>query len=61
MHMWQCNGAISQQWKVRADGAIINVKSGRALDVRGWDTANGALAQIWDFNNTANQLWHAPA
>ncbi|KPI20939.1 Ricin B lectin, partial [Actinobacteria bacterium OV450] len=46
---------------VRAGGAIINVKSGRALDVRGWDTANGAIAQIWDFNNTANQLWHAPA
>ncbi|MBP0450410.1 RICIN domain-containing protein [Kitasatospora sp. RG8] len=61
VHMWECNGAISQKWQVRADGAIVNVKSGRALDVRGWGSANGAIAQIWDFNNTANQLWHAPA
>ncbi|KPI14944.1 Ricin B lectin, partial [Actinobacteria bacterium OV450] len=50
VHIWRCNGAISQQWRVRADGGVIKGKYGRAPEVRGRETAQGARAQSWEFN-----------
>jgi len=32
--------------------------SGRTLEVAGSSTANGALVDIWDSNNNANQKWN---
>ncbi|GIH44666.1 alpha-galactosidase [Microbispora corallina] len=37
--------------------AFRGVGSGRCLDVTGASQANGALAEIWDCNNQANQRW----
>ncbi|HZF01252.1 MAG TPA: RICIN domain-containing protein, partial [Methylomirabilota bacterium] len=33
-------------------------QSGRTLEVAGASTANGALVDIWDSNNGANQKWN---
>ncbi|MEV8626041.1 ricin-type beta-trefoil lectin domain protein [Streptomyces sp. NBC_01268] len=60
VHTGPCNGNIAQQWSVRSDGVIVNTKSGRCLDVRGYDSTNGNIVQIWDCNVTSNQIWHLP-
>lgn len=56
-----CNGATAQQWQVRADGSILNPRSGRCLDVPGVVDTNGTVVQLWDCYSSANQTWHAPA
>jgi uncharacterized protein (DUF697 family) len=36
---------------------VINVASGRALDVAGWNTGNGAVLHVWDWHGGQNQWW----
>jgi hypothetical protein len=40
---------------------LLNRQSGRALDIAGSATANGANAQLWDSYEGANQLWRIEA
>jgi hypothetical protein len=53
-----CNGGPAQVWMI--DGPFLrNPHSGKCVDVRDWNSANGAPLQIWDCNpaGQANQSW----
>ena len=58
-------GAGNQLWKVSnhtgPDGTtyleILNVQSGKSLDVTNFSVANGALLQQFDYLGGANQQW----
>jgi O-glycosyl hydrolase len=49
------------KWTVTALGGgfykIINVNSGKSLDVEGVSTSNGASVQTWTYNGGNNQQW----
>ena len=55
--IWDCNGGPNQQWRVRSDGAVIGVASGKCLDVVGHSAANGTLFGIWPCTGDTNQKW----
>ncbi|MEV4315710.1 ricin-type beta-trefoil lectin domain protein [Actinocrispum sp. NPDC049592] len=57
VQIWDCNGSTAQQWQVRADGAVINVGSGKCLDAVGNGTANGTQFVIWPCTGADNQRW----
>ncbi|NJP44323.1 galactosylceramidase [Streptomyces sp. PRB2-1] len=52
-----CDNTPAQQWRVRADGSVVNVGSGSCLDVAGHGTANNTALDIWPCNGQANQIW----
>lgn len=41
----------------RGNYSLINVHSGKALEVDAWGTDNGSNVTIWDNHGGANQLW----
>lgn len=51
-----------QRWTVKPMGgnsvSLINVKTGKALDVSGANTAQGTAVMNWDANGTAAQKWN---
>ncbi|MBL6279655.1 ricin-type beta-trefoil lectin domain protein [Micromonospora fiedleri] len=52
-----CNGGPAQVWVVEA-GMLRNPHSGRCVDVRGGNTADGAALQTWECApGRANQTW----
>ena len=55
--IWDCTGGANQQWRVRSDGSVIGVASGKCLDVVGHSAANGTLFGIWPCTGDANQKW----
>ncbi|HEV8174099.1 MAG TPA: RICIN domain-containing protein, partial [Actinoplanes sp.] len=46
-----------QQWRVRSDGSVVGVGSGKCLDATGHGTGNGTLLVIWPCNGASNQKW----
>jgi hypothetical protein len=52
-----CNNTQSQQWRVRSDGSVVGVASGKCLDATGGGTANGTQVIIWPCNGAASQRW----
>ncbi len=59
IQLYDCNATDAQKWTV-SNGTLINVGSGRCLDVADWSTANGARLQIWSCTNATNQTWRLP-
>jgi hypothetical protein len=65
IQQWTCNGGTNQEWfprVVQNNPAatiynLINLNSGKCLDVRGRSTANGAIVQQWTCNGGTNQNW----
>ena len=55
-----CNGNTSQEWRVMADGELINQNSGTCLDDSGNTTTNGTQLQIWNCNGNPQQNWTLP-
>ena len=63
--LWESNGTGAQKWYFRPYKAnngktyyrIVNIASGKALDVSGGNRANGANIQIFSQNGTAAQNW----
>ncbi|GLZ28633.1 galactosylceramidase [Lentzea sp. NBRC 105346] len=53
---WTDNGSADQQW-VRSGAALLNVASGKALDVPGFSTTPGTQLIQWEPNGGANQQW----
>ncbi|WP_442906712.1 RICIN domain-containing protein [Kitasatospora sp. NBC_01246] len=49
-------GDTAQQWRV-SDGFVVNVYSGKCLEVPGWSTAQGTAVVQWTCNGGANQRW----
>jgi Ricin-type beta-trefoil lectin domain len=43
-----CPGGTAQQWRVRSNGNIANVRSGRCLDAVGQGTDNATQPPIYD-------------
>ncbi|NED83245.1 RICIN domain-containing protein, partial [Streptomyces sp. SID11233] len=52
-----CTNAASQRWRVRSDGSVVGVASGKCLDAYDAGTANGTQMIIWPCNGAANQKW----
>jgi hypothetical protein len=52
-----CNGNPVQRFTLSAAGDLVNVSANRCVDVKEWNSANGALLQLWDCAGTANQKW----
>lgn len=70
VQQWGCNNTGAQQWEIRyvTSGpkfngqagnyyAIININSGKCLEVRDWAQYNGAQVTQWDCHYGANQQW----
>jgi hypothetical protein len=55
VQVWQCSGAVNQQWQVYSDGTIRH--NGLCLDATGYGTANGTKVQLWACTGGANQRW----
>lgn len=60
--LYQANGSQAQQYRFirQANGSyvILNVNSGKALDVSGAVAGNGAVVQQWDRNGSLAQQWY---
>jgi beta-glucanase (GH16 family) len=61
VQLYDCNGSGAQQWTVTGARDIVNLGSGKCLDVRDHSSADGTRLQIWSCTGAANQKWTAPA
>jgi endo-1,4-beta-xylanase len=52
-----CNGGNSQKWTLNANGTVVNVQSGRCLDVSGAGAANNTPVIVWTCHGGSNQVW----
>jgi len=63
VRQWEYVGGSNQQWKVEwleepyGYYRVINVGSGKALDVSGRSNANGANLHQWSWHGGHNQVW----
>ncbi len=58
--LWTCDSSGGQKWVPRADGTLLNVRSGRCLDATGGFSANGTKLIIYDCHTKPNQKWVLP-
>jgi Ricin-type beta-trefoil lectin domain-like len=65
IQLWTYGGGTNQQWMPVAVGSgvykLVNVASGRCLDVPAASTANGVQLQIYDCNGTSAQSFRLSA
>ncbi|MFI5889179.1 family 16 glycosylhydrolase [Actinoplanes sp. NPDC051513] len=52
-----CNGNPVQRFTLSSAGDLVNVSANRCVDVKDWNSANGAQLQLWDCAGTSNQKW----
>jgi len=52
-----CNGNPVQRFTLSAAGDLVNVSANRCVDIKDWNSANGAALQLWDCGGTSNQKW----
>jgi len=65
IQQWTCNGGTNQEWYPKVVGTfpagdiynMVNLNSGKCLDVTGASTANGAIVEQWPCNGGTNQKW----
>ncbi|NUR93843.1 MAG: hypothetical protein HOV67_01155 [Kribbellaceae bacterium] len=55
-----CSGDGGQKWREGNFGSLINLASGRCLDLPDADFTNGRQLQIYDCVGTRNQSWVGP-
>ncbi|PBC69777.1 ricin-type beta-trefoil lectin protein [Streptomyces sp. TLI_235] len=57
--MASCRGTTGQIWTLKPDGVLYNPKSARAIELPGWNDANGTALSIWDYLGPThtNQRW----
>jgi hypothetical protein len=56
-----CTGGTGQTWTRQSDGTLVNIASGRCLDVPNGNTTPGAVQlQLFDCNTSAAQRWQLP-
>lgn len=66
VQQWQCNGTPNQHWAaVPVESGsrgkwveLVNLQSGRCLDVTNVNYADGALLQVWDCSGGWNQRFN---
>ncbi len=52
-----CNGNTAQQFTLNSNGALVNQRSNRCVDIGAWNGNNGAGLILWDCTGGANQSW----
>lgn len=52
-----CNANPVQRFTLTSARTLVNVSSGRCVDIKDWVGSNGAKLQLWDCAGTANQIW----
>ncbi|MEV7622525.1 family 16 glycosylhydrolase [Actinoplanes sp. NPDC089786] len=52
-----CNGNPVQRFTLSGAGDLVNVSANRCVDVKDWNSGNGAQLQLWDCAGTTNQKW----
>ncbi|MEV6492857.1 RICIN domain-containing protein [Actinoplanes sp. NPDC051633] len=52
-----CNTNPVQRFTYTSVRTLVNVSSGRCVDIMDWNGSNGAALQLWDCAATANQVW----
>ncbi|GIF42648.1 ricin-type beta-trefoil lectin domain protein [Actinoplanes xinjiangensis] len=52
-----CNANPVQRFTLTGARTLQNVSSGRCVDIKDWNGANGAKLQLWDCAGTTNQIW----
>ncbi|MFC7530963.1 ricin-type beta-trefoil lectin domain protein [Actinoplanes sp. GCM10030250] len=52
-----CNANPVQRFTLTAARTLMNVSSGRCVDIKDWNGSNGATLQLWDCAGGANQIW----
>ncbi|MGC4888190.1 ricin-type beta-trefoil lectin domain protein [Micromonospora sp. DT227] len=58
VHIWTCYATVTtQRWTLTAAGDLVNAASGKCLDIRDNNQADGATLQIWSCAGSANQKW----
>lgn len=60
MNSGNCNSGSNQQWVPTAVGSnyqLVNVNSGKCLEIPGGSTAEGATADQWTCDGGTHQLW----
>ncbi|WP_072691213.1 RICIN domain-containing protein [Rhodococcus marinonascens] len=65
----ECGRQTSEQWRMADEvtdgnpvgGAIINLPSGKCLDVTDNVSANGTPLQLWDCTGAPSQQWNVPS
>ncbi|MBV6700311.1 RICIN domain-containing protein [Kitasatospora aureofaciens] len=65
---WGCNGGSNQIWsavyyhgnnELNSGYQLVNLNSGKCLEVPAWSTSAGTGLDQWDCNGGTNQLWSA--
>jgi beta-glucanase (GH16 family) len=52
-----CNGNPVQRFTLSGTGDLVNISANRCVDIKDWNSGNGAQLQLWDCAGTANQKW----
>jgi len=52
-----CNNNPVQRFTLSAAGDLVNVSANKCVDIKDWNSANGAQLQLWDCGGTSNQKW----
>lgn len=52
-----CSGNPAQQFVLTAAGDLVNPQANKCVDVKDWDSADGARLITWDCHGGANQKW----
>lgn len=54
---WWCHGGNNQKFVYNANNQLIDVNSGKCLDVNGYNMNNGGKVILFDCNRGDNQKW----
>jgi hypothetical protein len=61
VQIWPSNNHNCQKWTITPAGngtyKLLNVNSGKAVDVSGGSTADGAAIIQWPYSGATNQQW----
>ncbi|BCJ54335.1 endo-1,3-beta-glucanase [Actinoplanes sp. NBRC 14428] len=52
-----CNGNPVQRFTLSAAGDLVNVSANRCVDIKDWNSANGAALVLYDCHGGSNQKW----
>lgn len=52
-----CNDSVAQQFRVSAEDELINTQTGKCVDVKDAQTANGSPLQMLSCQGTSNEAW----
>ncbi|MGA5301949.1 family 16 glycosylhydrolase [Nucisporomicrobium flavum] len=52
-----CNGNPVQRFTLSGAGDLVNVSANKCVDIKDWNSANGAALILWDCTGGSNQKW----